>query len=164
MASYLQRQQTKYVFIQVCILPQSESIRGEWTNGNRFWIIILYLHLYLYVLLMEEPFFSSTELLAFMNESFRATYTTAYTTKMAWPICQKKKQDLEDWIWKSPAAVPRPFSFHCATNTGFVKNAPSHKINLFYLAAVVHWVYLEGNQSEGDFLFVLSVFVLCCSY
>ena len=89
MASYLQGQQPKYVFIQVCILPQSERIRGEWTNGNRFCIIILYLHLYLYVLLMEEPFFQQSSELSWMNRS--AQLTTAYTTKTAWPTCQEKK-------------------------------------------------------------------------
>lgn len=76
-------------------------------------------------------------------------------------ICQgKKKQDLEDWLSESAAAVLRPFLSLCETNTDFVKHAPSHKINLFVLLVEIHWVYLIDNQSEEDLLFSFCLLML----
>lgn len=66
---------------------------------------------------------------------------------------ERKKQDLEDWLSERAAAILRPFSSLCETNTDFVKVAPSHKINLFILLVEVHWVYRIDNQSEEDLRF-----------
>lgn len=72
----------------------------------------------------------------------------------------EKEQHWEDWISNSVAAIPRSFFSPRGTNTGFVINAPSCKVWLFYLAGKVHWVYIQaqwGRLSMRSFALVLQL-------
>lgn len=61
----------------------------------------------------------------------------------------------EKMIWRtgSAAAVPWSFPLHVGQIQACI--APSHKVILFILLVEALWVYLLGNQSEGDVFAVL---------
>lgn len=162
------------MFIQVCVLPQSEGITVEGLNGSRCRIIILCLHLYLHVLLMgilnkraKMSFFffflwlSQRSWLSQMNGLVQLGCIQA-AREMAWPHLSGKRRR----IWgigsqKAAFRFPSHFPLHVGQIQALIKTHLPAKSTLF-VSLVVRRVHLIGNHSEGGFLFALLV--LCRSY